>query len=198
MHQRPNSWGWGWGGGERWHRMLPKGMMTFMFHLFSETIKCLISSLKHTAKIAKKSGLCQTVTGFCSVCVGIGPIVIQIKVIFSHPPTILKSHRTQEFCYSQRSSLSFKRYLINNLTLRSPLIPSNSCYLYTVHAHRICPPSCQPAHNYKLCDTQIYLPQKNKGLSQPCLDSKSTRHCNTGCITMVQSCRLLQDGEGVS
>lgn len=28
-------------------------MMTFMFHLFSETIKCLISSLKHTAKLQR-------------------------------------------------------------------------------------------------------------------------------------------------
>lgn len=41
--------------------MLPKGMETFMFHSFSETIKCFVSSLEHIAKIAK-SRICQTVT----------------------------------------------------------------------------------------------------------------------------------------
>lgn len=48
--------------------MLPKGMETFMFHLFSKTIKCFISALEHAAKIAKKSRICQTVTGHVLFC----------------------------------------------------------------------------------------------------------------------------------
>lgn len=48
--------------------MLPKGMETFTFHSFSETIKCFISSLEHIAKIAKKSRTCQTVTGRVLFC----------------------------------------------------------------------------------------------------------------------------------
>lgn len=73
--------------------MLPKGMETFMFHLFGKTIKCFISALEHAAKIAKKSRICQTVTGHVLFCVVIGPIVITTKANFSHPLPILKSHR---------------------------------------------------------------------------------------------------------
>lgn len=73
--------------------MLPKGMEIFMFHSLSETIKCFISSLEHIAKIARKSRICQTVTGHVLFCVAIGPKVIPIKANFSHPPPILKSHR---------------------------------------------------------------------------------------------------------
>lgn len=123
--------------------------------------------------------------------------VIQITANSSHPPTTLELGEKQKLLFSEITS-RFKK-LAYNLTLKNPFIPYlTRCIFTDSNTHSICPPSCQPAHNYKLCDTQIYLPQKNKGLNQPCLDSKSTRYCNTGCITRLQSCRLLQDGEGVS
>lgn len=99
-------------GKKRWHRLLPKCMETFMFHLFSETIKCFISSIKHLTKLQRSPDYAKlSLVMFSSVYVGTGPTVIQIKANFSTHPQFLNSTGNRNFIILRDLTLSFKNTL---------------------------------------------------------------------------------------
>lgn len=78
-------WGWVWV--KEMAQAAAKCMETFMFHLFSETIKCFISSIKHLAKTTKSPDYAKlSLVMFSSVYVGTGPTVIPDQSKFL-PPT---------------------------------------------------------------------------------------------------------------